>query len=117
MTDTRSGISRRERTTGHSVCRPLRHPRRRLTPRGEAGSFRAVKLLLPLLALTLFATACSNQDARRRNLYSPAQPSGPYTRSLEDGSWRHKVKPADEDMRERREEEKIRQMQKTAPAA
>lgn len=88
-----------------------------MTLRGEAGSFRAVKLLLPLVALTLFAAACSNPNARRRNLYSPPQPSGPYTRSLEDGSWRHKVKPADEEMRERREEERARQMQKTAPAA
>ena len=94
----------------------MNHPQRRLTRHGEAGCFRAVKLLLPLLALTIFLAACSNQNARRRDLYSPAQPSGPYTRSLEDGSWKHKGKPADEELKDRREEEKIRQMQKKAAA-
>ena len=115
-----------------------------------------MKLLFPLVALSLFLTACSSPNAPRRalwatseaggvraesgsghntlwgpetptryfadpnatrhNLYSPDQPSGPYTREMRDGSWSHKVKPADEEMRERREEEKVRQMQKTVPA-
>ena len=66
---------------------------RRLTACGDAGSLRAVKLILPLLALTLFVTACSNTQARRRSLYSPSQPSGPHTRSLEDGSWMRRGGP------------------------
>ena len=77
---------------------------------------RAVKLLLPLLALTLFATACSNTNATRRGMYSPPQASGPYTRSLEDGTWQQGGKPVDQELKERREQQKINAMQAKAPA-
>ena len=77
---------------------------------------RAVKLLLPLLALTLFATACSNTNATRRGLYSPPQASGPYTRSLEDGTWQQGGKPVDVELHERREQQKINAMQAKTPA-
>ena len=76
---------------------------------------RAVKLLLPLLALTLFATACSNTNATRRGMYSPPQASGPYTQSLEDGTWRKGGRPVDEELRERREQQKINAMQAKTP--
>ena len=77
---------------------------------------RAVKLLLPLLALTLFATACSNTNATRRSLYSPPRPSGPYTRSLEDGTWQQSGKPVDQELKERREQQKVNAMQVKTPA-
>ena len=77
---------------------------------------RAVKLLLPLLALTLFVTACSNQNATRRGMYSPPKASGPYTQSLDDGTWRKGGKPVDEELRDRREQQKINAMQ-AKPAA
>ena len=76
---------------------------------------RAVKLLLPLLALTLFATACSNTNATRRSLYSPPQASGPYTRSLENGTWQQGGKPVDEELKERREQQKINAIQAKTP--
>ena len=76
---------------------------------------RAVKLLLPLLALTLFATACSNTNATRRGLYSPPRASGPYTQSLDDGTWRKGGKPVDEELRERREQQKINAIQAKTP--
>ncbi len=78
---------------------------------------RAVKLLLPLLALTLLTTACSNTNATRRGLYSPPRPSGPYTQSLRDGTWQKGGKPVDEEIQERREQQKINAMQAKKPAA
>ena len=78
---------------------------------------RAVKLLLPLLALTLFATACSNENATRRGMYSTPKASGPYTRSLEDGTWQQSGKPVDEEIKERREQQQINAMQAKKPAA
>ena len=87
-----------------------------MTAHGESVSVRAVKLLLPLLALTLFVTACSNTNATRRGLYSPPQASGPYTRSLEDGTWQQGGKPVDEELKARREQQKVNAMQ-TKPAA
>lgn len=79
----------------------------RLTHRGDSVSLRAVKILLPLLTLTLFVTACSNQNARRRSLYSPSQPSGPYTSALEDGSWKDKGQRIDVELEQREEQRKI----------
>ena len=77
---------------------------------------RAVKLLLPLLALTFFVTACSNQNATRRGMYSSPTASGPYTRSLEDGTWQQSGKPVDQELRDRREQQKINAMQAKTPA-
>ena len=77
---------------------------------------RAVKLILPLLAVTFFVTSCANENATRRGLYSSPQPSGPYTRSLEDGSWQKGGKPVDQELHERREQAKINVMQ-AKPAA
>ena len=66
-----------------------------MTGSGDAGSLRAVKFLLPLLAFVLLLTGCSNPNARLRGLYSPTEPSGPYTRSLQDGSWLDRGGPVD----------------------
>ena len=91
-------------------------PFRRLTARGDSVSVRAVKLILPLLAVTFFVTACANENATRRGFYAPPRASGPYTRSLEDGTWQHGGKPVDEDLRDRREQSKVNAFQ-TKPAA
>lgn len=74
---------------------------------GDSVSLRAVKILLPLLAISFLVAACSNQNARRRNLYSPSEPSGPYTSALEDGSWKEKNQPIDVELAEREEQRKI----------
>jgi hypothetical protein len=106
-----------------------------LTAFAESVSVRAVKLLLPLLALTLLVTACSSSNAprrelfastggggysdlnaTRRDLYSPSQASGPYTRSLDDGSWRDSGKPVDQEMQERREQQRINAIETKTPA-
>ena len=91
-------------------------PFRRLTARGDSVSVLAVKLLLPLLAVTFFITSCANENATRRGLYAPPRASGPYTRSLEDGTWQHGGKPVDEDLNARREQSKINALQ-AKPAA
>jgi len=115
----------------HAQATAFFPPGRRLTGCGESVSVRAVKLLLPLLALTLFVSACSSSNAprrelwassktgysstvgysdlnaTRRNLYSPNQPSGPYTASLYKGSWQMKGQPVDVEMREREEQRRI----------
>ena len=87
-----------------------------MTAHGESVSVRAVKLLLPLLALTLFATACSNTNATRRGMYSPPRASGPNTQSLADGTWRKGGKPLDEELKDRREQQQINAMQAKTPA-
>lgn len=87
-----------------------------MTARGESVSVRAVKLLLPLLALTFFATACSNTNATRRGLYSPPRASGPYTQSVQDGTWQQGGKPVDEEIKERREKQRMNAMQVRKPA-
>jgi hypothetical protein len=60
-----------------------------------------VKSTFPLLALLAFVafgfSACTTL-ANRRDLYSPTKANGPYTRSLQDGSWRDNgVKPVEEE--------------------
>ena len=77
---------------------------------------RAVKLILPLLAVTFFVTACANENATRRGFYSPPRASGPYTRSLEDGTWQQGGKPVDVELYDRREQAKINALQ-AKPAA
>ena len=91
-------------------------PLRRLTAHGESVSVRAVKLILPLLAVTFFVTACANENATRRGFYSPPRASGPYTRSLEDGTWQQGGKPVDVELHDRREQAKINALQ-AKPAA
>jgi len=139
-----------------------------LTAPGDAGFLRAVKLILPLLALTIFLTSCStgtrrplwqdapetaryedgpgtnprggtrkvwaegeeipawhaaprrfayDQNTTHRDLYSPSQGSGPYSRALRDGTWKN-AKSAAEQMEELRRAEQLRALQGSAkPAA
>ncbi len=86
-------------------------PLSRLTALRESVSVRAVKLILPLLAVTFFVTACANENATRRGFYSPPRASGPYTRSLEDGTWRKGGKPVDQELNDRREQQKLNALQ------
>ena len=43
--------------------------------------------LLALLAFVAFGLSACNTLADRRDLYAPVKANGPYTRSLQDGSW------------------------------
>lgn len=45
---------------------------------------RRVKSLLPLLLCAVVLSAC-NTLANRRDLYSPIEPDGPYTKALDTG--------------------------------
>jgi hypothetical protein len=54
--------------------------------------------LLALLALAAFGFSACNTLADRRDLYSPTKANGPYTRSLQDGTWADNgVKPVDQE--------------------
>lgn len=50
---------------------------------------RAVKLITPFLILVAFAFTACETTQNRRSLYAPAKASGPYTKALETGSWKH----------------------------
>jgi hypothetical protein len=60
---------------------------------------RRVKFALPFALCLAFATTACNTIENRRSLYSPKKADGPYTRSLEDGSWQRQ-KTVDEQYRE-----------------
>lgn len=49
---------------------------------------RGVKSVLPLLLLLAFVFSGCNTIENRRSLYKRKEADGPYTRSLEDGSWK-----------------------------
>ncbi|MCE9609763.1 MAG: hypothetical protein K8R23_06095 [Chthoniobacter sp.] len=54
-----------------------------------------------------------DQNTTHRDLYSPSQGSGPYSRALREGTWRS-PKSAAEQMEEMRRAEKLRELQGTA---
>ena len=62
----------------------------RLTAFGDSVPIRAVKFLVPLLALAAFFVAGCATDANRRTLYSPKKADGYWTRKLEDGTYRNR---------------------------
>ena len=72
---------------------------------------RRVKFALPFALCLAFATTACNTIENRRSLYAPKKADGPYTRSLQDGSWKHE-KPVNEEY-----EESKRQQQKNKGAA
>lgn len=51
---------------------------------------RPVKFAFPLVAFLACGLAACNTVENRRSLYSPAKPDGPYTRSLREGTWKHR---------------------------
>ncbi len=50
---------------------------------------RLVKFALPFVLCLAFAMAACNTIENRRSMYAPKKADGPYTRSLQDGSWQH----------------------------
>ncbi len=58
-----------------------------------------VKFALPFILCLAFATTACNTIENRRSTYAPRKADGPYTRSLQDGSWRH-PKTVDEQFEE-----------------
>ena len=78
----------------------------RLTPWGDSVPMRAVKFLLPLVLFLACTLAACNTVENRRSLYWPAKGNGPYTRSLQDGSWKDRAKPVDVEYREAKVERK-----------
>lgn len=57
-----------------------------------------------------------DHNATRRNLYSPAEGTGTYSRALRDGSWRN-AKTAAEQVEELRDAEKLQELQGQGAAA
>ena len=50
---------------------------------------RRVKFALPFALCLAFATTACNTIENRRSLYSPKKADGPYTRALQEGTWRN----------------------------
>ena len=48
---------------------------------------RRVKFALPLILCLAFAMTACNTIENRRSVYAPKKADGPYTRSLNEGSW------------------------------
>lgn len=78
---------------------------------------RAVKFVLPLVVfLACGLTACNTLE-NRRSFYAPTKATGPYTRSLRDGSWKHhEAKPVDVEYAEAKKRKKQPQMVSPKPA-
>ncbi len=49
---------------------------------------RRVKFALPFALCLAFATTACNTIENRRSLYAPKKADGPYTRALQEGTWR-----------------------------
>jgi len=78
---------------------------------------RRVKFALPLALCLAFATTACNTIENRRSFYAPRKADGPYTRSLQDGSWKDR-KTVDEEYEEaKRQKAMQRKGPATAPAA
>jgi hypothetical protein len=74
-----------------------------------------VKFALPLALCLAFATTACNTIENRRSFYAPKKADGPYTRSLQDGSWQH-PKTVDEQYEEAKRQ-RAQQGKGAAPAA
>lgn len=91
----------------HAGCKNLDQtleiqPKKGLRPVDTAGRFCShsrVKFFLPLALLAAFALSACNTIENRRSLYSTEKVHGPYTRSLEEGTW-GRTKTADEQFEE-----------------
>ena len=68
---------------------------------------RGVKFAIPLVLCLAFATSACNTIENRRSVYAPKKADGPYTRSLQDGSWR-KAKSVDEQYEEAKRAKKMK---------
>jgi len=70
---------------------------------------RRVKFALPLALCLAFATSACNTIENRRSLYAPKKANGPYTRSLEEGTWKDR-KTVDEQYEESQRLKKTRKV-------
>ena len=86
----------------------------RLTPGVDSVPMRRVKFALPFALCLAFATTACNTIENRRSFYAPTKANGPYTRSLQDGSWRH-PKSVDQQYEESKRQKRM-QPKGTAPA-
>ena len=66
---------------------------------------RPVKFVLPLTLVAAFALSACNTIENRRSLYHNTKVHGPYTRSLEEGTW-GETKPVDEQYSETQAQKK-----------
>ena len=64
---------------------PLTHPI-------DSAPIRRVKFAASLLLLAAAALTACNTHATRREMFAPAEASGPYSEALEDQTWRRGVK-------------------------
>jgi len=62
----------------------------RLTLHGDSVPIRAVKFSVPLLALAALSLAACSTLVNRRDAYRPTKADGPWTRSLQDGSYKER---------------------------
>lgn len=76
---------------------------------------RGVKFALPLVLCLAFALTACNTIENRRSFYAPKKADGPYTRSLQDGTWRNQ-KTVDEQYAEAKRQ-KAQQKRGSAPVA
>jgi hypothetical protein len=87
----------------------------RLTPRDDSVPMRRVKFALPFALCLAFATTACNTIENRRSFYANTKVEGPYTRSLEDGSWQH-PKSVDQQYAEAQRAKRMPVQRATAPA-
>jgi hypothetical protein len=76
---------------------------------------RRVKFALPFALCLAFATTACDTIENRRSFYAPKKADGPYTRSLQDGTWAQR-KSVDEEYQEAKRQQRQQQGRGTAPA-
>lgn len=77
---------------------------------------RPVKFALPFALCLAFATTACNTIENRRSVYANTKVEGPYTKSLDDGSWRY-PKSVDEQYSEAQRQKKMQLHRESAPAS
>ena len=77
---------------------------------------RAVKFFLPLVLFVACSLPACNTVENRRSVYSPVKANGPYTRSLQDGSWKDRTKTVDVEYAEAKVQKKKSRMVAPKPA-
>ena len=89
-------------------------PLSRLTLGDESVPMRRVKFALPFSLFLAFAMSACNTIENRRSEYAPKKADGPYTRSLEDGSWQN-PKSVDQQYAEAQRAKKTQLKREAAP--
>lgn len=75
---------------------------------------RRVKFALPFALCLAFATTACNTIENRRSVYANTKVEGPYTRSLEDGSWQY-PKSVDQQYAEAQRDKRTQLKRETKP--